>query len=79
MNQAEMLTTIKSMLDSNVKQVYAKIDESEANIKSAMEQKIGALEKEVAFLTTANRELLMRVDKVEKEQRRKKIVVTVLD
>lgn len=79
MNQAEMLTTIKSMLDSNVKQVYAKIDESEANIKSAMEQKIGALEKEVAFLTTANRELLMRVDKVEKEQRRKKIVVTGLD
>lgn len=79
MNQAEMLTTIKSMLDRNVKQVYAKIDESEANIKPAMEQKIGALEKEVAFLTTANRELLMRVDKVEKEQRRKKIVVTVLD
>lgn len=79
MNQTEMLTMIKAMLDSNVKQVYSKIDESEANIKSAMEMKIGALEKQVAVLSTTNRELLMRVDKLEQEQRRKKVVVSGLD
>lgn len=79
MNQTDMPTMIKAMLDSNVKQMYSKIEESEANIKSAMEKKIRALEKEVAVLSTINRELLMRVDKLEKEQRRKKIVVTGLD
>lgn len=78
-SQPAMLNAIKTMLDNNARMLQAKIEETEANIKEAMQQKIGALERQVADLSTANHELNQRVEKLEREQRRKKIVITGID
>lgn len=66
---------LKSSLEENVKLVFAKIEESEKNITSALGEKITTLERKVQDLAEANKELHTRVERLERDQKRKNIVI----
>lgn len=69
---------LKSSLEENAKLVFAKIEESEKNITSAVTEKVRELEEKVEQLSQENKELHARIERLERDQKRKNIVISGL-